>query len=210
MCDAFQSTTQFLAEEAHVRFAKHFEMPAFDFTDVHSSQGAVCPAHLWIANAKVRLAGSLKQEHRSVKARSLEVLPRPIRVPPAISVIYAIARNGRYPPANCPAHGSPLLIHGKSAQSSKSLVIVVDGPQRANLGILKDPGIKNSKQCYLFAFRFQLENNVLCDQHPETHGAQAVGSVGLYRSHRRDVLLRQCLHFLPAKRMSPEYWSGGL
>src|SRR5580765_4090228 len=163
MCDAVQSASQFLAEEANVRFAKHLEMFAFDFTDFHAPHGAACPSHLWIANAKVRLARSLKQKHRGLKTRNLEIFPGPIRVRPAVPAIPAIPGSTRYPAPNCPAHSGELLTQGKATQSSKALVVAVDGPQRANLGILQDPRIKDCKHCYLFAFRLQLENHVLCD-----------------------------------------------
>jgi len=46
-----------------------------------------------------------------------------------------------------------LSVEGQGSKISEALHVIVDGPKRADLGILQDPGIENGEQSYLFSFR---------------------------------------------------------
>jgi len=99
-----------------------------------------------------------------------------------------------------------LFVEGQGEKISEALHVIVDGPQRADLGILQDPGVKNGEQSYLLSLRFQLENHLLSNEDPLAHSSETVRTVWLRGSHGGYILSGQCLQFVAGEGTVPHNW----
>src|SRR5580692_11021576 len=89
-------------------------------------------------------------------------------------------------------------------------MVIVDGPQCADLGVLQHPGIEYYEQSHLLVQGLELENDLLGDKNTRTHAPQAVRTVRLHRSHRSDVFPGEDLQLIFRKWAALHNWRGCL
>src|SRR6202034_3400779 len=163
------------------------------FADLDSAAATLSPAHFAVAHVVVRLPRPLEQQDWSLKAGLQEVSAGPIGSTPL-----SVHRVCLLPVAEQQAlaesfHNRNLFRQQKPAEELKSLAVIVDRPQGADLRVLQHPSVEDCEEADLLALGFQLQNHFLRDKSPFAHSPKTIGPVRLYRPHRSDVFLSESL-----------------
>src|ERR1700687_656319 len=167
-------------------------MPAIQFADFNATPGTTSPTQFPVAHIIKRLPRPLEEQYWSLKPRLQKVDTGPIGSTPGALRVFILPAPNQQALAKS-LHRGKLFRQQKPAEKLKSLTIVVDRPQRADLRVLQDPSVEDCEEAHLFMQGFEFENHLLRDKNALTHSPKTVGSLRLYGSHRGDVFLSESL-----------------